>query len=88
LRQLPTDSALRRALNDGKPAWSPTDHLLADLWTLILMVGTKGKSAGQDHPVRAAMEAAAKAAALAQRLANLRADFNQRKRKYKRAFGR
>lgn len=85
---MPTDSALRRALNDGKPAWSATDHLLADLWTLTLTVGTGGKSTVEDHPVRAAMEAAAKAAALAERLAALRADFNRRKRKYLKAFGR
>jgi hypothetical protein len=54
IRQLPAESALVRALNGGRPQWTNTDHLIADLWTLW---------AKKDHPTRAETEAKARAEA-------------------------
>jgi hypothetical protein len=73
IRQLPAESALVRALNDGAPPWSTTDHLLADLWA----VWTK-----KDHPVRAEHETRARDTAKRSRVVTLRSTFNQRKRRY------
>lgn len=65
IRHLPRDSALVTAMNDNQPMWSPTDHLLADLWTLQVRVNSeKGAVADDfDHPARAEASAKAKAAA-------------------------
>lgn len=65
IRQLPRESALVSALNEGQPVWSSTEHLLADLWTLLVRANSeKGSSLADDfdHPVRAEMSARAKAA--------------------------
>jgi hypothetical protein len=62
-----------RALNKGRPHWTQTDHLLADLWS----VWTK-----QDHPVRAEMEAKARADAKRARVVELRSTFQKRKHAY------
>lgn len=78
IRHLPRDSALVIALN-GEPGWSRVEHLLADLWALLVRVNSeKGALADDfDHPVRAEMAAKAKAAAK-QTLKEL---FLQRKRR-------
>lgn len=83
LLKRPTSSLLR-ALNDGKPGWSPGDHLLADLWQLQVQVHSKDRASAPDHPVRAAMEARARRAAKNARRAELLAEFNRRKNKYRR----
>ncbi|WP_245839933.1 hypothetical protein [Mycobacterium aquaticum] len=76
------ESSLVRAINDGQPGWSPTDHLIADLWALLLRVNSNPNSPHPDHPVRAAMEEKARAAAHAARIAELKADYAKRKRAY------
>lgn len=48
VRQLSAKSGLVRALNEGLPPLSRTDHFVMDLWAFW---------AKQDHPVRAEMEA-------------------------------
>ena len=77
IKHLPHNSALVRALNDGRPGFSPEAHLLADLWAL--WVNSDPKKPPKDHPVRAAMEAKARAAALMARLSELKADYEKRK---------
>lgn len=78
IRYLPRDSALVIALN-GEPTWSRLEHLIADLWTLLVRVNSeKGSLADDfDHPVRAEMTAKAKAAAKR----SLKELFLQRKRR-------
>lgn len=73
VKHLPAEAALVRALNDGRPQWETTHHLLADLWALW---------AKQDHPVRAEMEAKAHTAAKLARVVELRTVFEKRKRTY------
>jgi hypothetical protein len=73
VEQLPTESALVRALNDDKPHWTVTDHLLADLWSLW---------AKQEHPRRAEMVAKEEAAAKRLRVAALKNRFQKLKRRY------
>lgn len=68
-----------RALNDGRPHWTVTDHLVADLWSLWSkhLLGV-----AQDHPKRAEMEAKARTAAKLARVVQLRTKFEKRKRTY------
>lgn len=68
IRYLPHDSALVTALNDGQPAWSSVEHLLADVWALLLKANSDPKKTPDkvDHPLRAAMTAKANAAKKAQ----------------------
>lgn len=73
VRQLSVKSGLVRALNGGRPQWTVTDHLLADLWSLW---------AKQDHPLRAEAEAKARTAAKLVRVNELRAVYETRKRTY------
>lgn len=73
VRHLPADAALVRALNGGRPHWTVTDHLIADLWALW---------AKQDHPKRAEMEEKARTAAKLARVVQLRTKFEKRKRTY------
>jgi hypothetical protein len=84
LRFLPHDAALTRALNDGQPGWSPTDHLLADLWVLVMKVAVAlGILRGvDDHPVRAKMQEKARLAEKLARVAELKATFAKRKNTY------
>ena len=44
-------------MNDGEPVWSITDHLLADLWALLVKAHSDPDKAREnvDHPARAAM---------------------------------
>lgn len=62
IRHLPADSALVRALCDGRPPWSTTDTLLADLWALTARANSEEGSLPDDfdHPLRAEMTAKAK----------------------------
>ena len=77
IRYLPRESALVTAMNDDEPMWSRTDHLLADLWAVLVKAHSDGKAADDlDHPARAAL--AAKAIAAAKQ--KLKAIFLQRKR--------
>lgn len=64
---------------NGEPGWSRIEHLLADLWALLVRVySEKGSLADDfDHPVRAEMTAKAKAAAKQ----SLKELFLQRKRR-------
>lgn len=47
------------ALNEGQPVWSSNEHLLADLWTLLVKANSDQKHIPDnfDHPIRAAMTA-------------------------------
>lgn len=85
IRHLPADSALARALNDNQTPWSTTDHLLADLWILILQVFTKSRHT--DHPVRIEQQAKARAAAQLAKVAGLRSLYQQRKRRRTKELG-
>lgn len=73
VRQLSVKSGLVRALNGGRPQWTPTEHLLADLWSLV---------AKQEHPTRAEMEAEARHLTKLARVVELRAKFEKKKRIY------
>ncbi|MGZ9830203.1 hypothetical protein ACXYTP_25145 [Tsukamurella ocularis] len=83
LRNLPSDASLVRALNDGRPGWTQTDHLLADLWQLTVQVNSKDPASAPDHPMRAAMEEKARTAAKAARLAELKGRFQHLKDRYR-----
>lgn len=63
VRYLPRESALVAAMNDGQPVWDSTDHLLADLWALLVRINSDPKkvSGDLDHPVREAMTRKARA---------------------------
>jgi hypothetical protein len=80
VRQLPVQSALVRSLNDGRPPWSVTDHLIADLWALAAKAHF-GDKVG-DHPMRAEMEAKARTNAKLAKVIELRTVFQNRKRAY------
>ena len=60
--------------------WSSTEHLLADVWALLLKVNSDPKKTPDklDHPVRAAMTAKAVAASKQQ----LKQRFLERKNAY------
>lgn len=62
VRQLPAESRLATALNDGLPVWGTTDHLLADLWALTARAHSEKDSLPEsfDHPARAEMTVKAK----------------------------
>lgn len=64
IRHLPHDSSVVTAINDGQPVWSSVEHLLADLWALLLKANSDPKKMTDnvDHPVRSAMTAKAVAA--------------------------
>ena len=44
-------------MNDGDPVWSSTEHLLADLWALLVKAHSDPSKTREnvDHPARAAM---------------------------------
>lgn len=83
VKQLPPESALSRALNDGQIPWGNLEHLIADHWALTREIhwGRKGHKP-VDHPTRVAREAKARASAKRSRLARLRSTFQNNKRKY------
>lgn len=60
---MPRDSALVTALNDGQPVWGSQEHLLADLWALLLRANSDPEKTPDalDHPLRAQMTAKATA---------------------------
>lgn len=76
-------SSFLRAVNDGQPGWSPTDHILADLWALTVQVNSGDKKNTPDHPVRTAMEAKARAARRAARQQELADRFRSLKARYR-----
>jgi hypothetical protein len=80
VRQLPVTSRAVEAI-DGRPGWTPTDHLLADLWSLIARAYSEKGSLPEDfdHPTRAEMIVKAIAAAKAE----LKAFYLKRKRAYR-----
>lgn len=59
IRQLPLRSQLVTALNGGRPKWTTIEHLLADIWAvLVKLLGNPDKVPENiDHPVRAEMAA-------------------------------
>lgn len=75
IRHLPAESAAVTAINGGDPAWGSTEHLLADLWALLVRVNSPAKAEPVDHPVRASMSAKARAKSKAK----LKATFLARK---------
>lgn len=82
VKHLPHDSATVTAINDGQPVWSSTDHLLADVWALLLKANSDPKKTPDklDHPVRAAMTAkavAVKKTQLKQRFLARKSDYAQ-----------
>jgi len=79
IRHLPRDSALVTARNGGQPMWSTIEHLLADIWALLVRAHAEKGSLPDDfdHPVRAEMTAQAKSAAKSA----LKSLFLQRKRR-------
>jgi len=81
IKHLPAEAALVRALNGGQPPLSRTEHLLSDVWVVLVNI-LNPKSRVKDHPVRAQIEAKAHTAAKEARVIELRAKFEQRKRRY------
>lgn len=81
VRELSADSALSRALNDGQPPWKLRDHLLADMWVVLVKIFNP-KSKVKDHPRRVAMEAKRRKAVKAARATDLRSTFEKRKTTY------
>ncbi len=87
VRELPVKSRLVTALNGGRPRWTDTEHLLADLWALLVRVNTPEDDAPAepvDHPIRAAMAAKE----LASSKAALREIYFKRKRERVNRYGR
>lgn len=80
--RLPFDSATARSINGDSPVWSVTDHLIADLWCLILQVNSEKGSPFVDQPRRVEMENAAFARDKESRLDALKASFRARKLAY------
>lgn len=68
------------AIHDGRPQWTPTDHLLADIWVMIARVNAEKGALPEDfdHPARVEM----KALALVRHKQELKREFEQRKRAY------
>lgn len=81
VRQLPPKSALVRALNGNRSQWSVAEHLLADLWVVLVRI-LNPKSRVKDHPRRAEMEAKAHLEAKRARVVELSSVFEKRKRAY------
>jgi hypothetical protein len=80
---LSAKSALARALNDGQPPWSNLEHLIADVWVVlvrILFALPRSRSRTEDHPRRVELEAKSRRAAKLARIADLRATYEKRKR--------
>lgn len=86
VRYLPRESALVAAMNDGQPVWDSTEHLLADLWALLVRINSDPKKAPSDldHPVREAMTKKARA----ESKAKLKKMFLERKNLYTNDSGR
>lgn len=81
MRQLSPDSSLVRALNGGRKPWGQVEHLLADMWVVLVRI-LNPKSEITDHPKRIEMEAKGRAEAKKARSARLREKFEKRKRAY------
>jgi hypothetical protein len=81
VRGLSIDSSLTRTLNGGRRPWGQVEHLIADLWVVLVKI-LNPKSRVNDHPTRAEFEAKAAAAAMHARVAELKKLFEKRKRTY------
>lgn len=81
MRHLSVDSSLSKALNGGRRPWGQIEHLLADLWVVLVRI-LNPKSRITDHPTRAEIQAKAHAAAKRARMRELRDLFEKRKRAY------
>ena len=81
VRQLSPDSSLVRELNGGRPPWGQLEHLMADVWVVLVRI-LNPKSEVSDHPRRIEMESKARAEAKQSKLARMRAKFERRKRTY------
>ncbi|MGE2714193.1 hypothetical protein ACQI4L_09060 [Mycolicibacterium litorale] len=81
VRQLSVDSALTRSLNGGRKPWGQLEHLIADVWVVLVKI-LNPKSRVSDHPTRAEMETKRHVAAKQARVAELRAKYEKRKRTY------
>ncbi len=82
LRHMPYDSALVRKMNGGRPGWGLTDHLLADLWRVIIQVNSQDPAKVDDHPVRAEMITQAALREKNERLGALKSRFRRLKSRY------
>lgn len=82
IRQLPVESALVRALNDGRVPWGNLEHLIADHWALTLQINSGERARFRDHPVRAEIQQKAHAEAKRARVIDLKAKFEKRKQRY------
>lgn len=80
IRGLSSRSLLVRVLNGGEP-FTLTDNLIADLWVSTTKANAKDPKKIKDHPVRAEMQAKAVARARSERAAQLRAEYEERKRR-------
>lgn len=80
--QLPYDSATARSQNGDRPVWSVQDHLLADLWSLIVAVNSEKGSPVVEQPRRAEMEMLAHFRDKESRLDALRASYRAKKQGY------
>lgn len=74
-------------MNGGRPGWSITDHLLADVWRLLVQVNSDDPKKVDDHPVRAEMIERAEAAEKSERRGALMARWRQLKSKYGNRIG-
>jgi hypothetical protein len=66
----------------GRPGWSTTDHLLADLWRVTVQAHSEDPQKVGDHPVRAEMIAAAAIREKSERLSGLKSRFKNLKHLY------
>lgn len=80
--RLPYDSATARSQNGDRPVWSVQDHLIADLWSLIVGVNSEKGSPYVEQPRRAEMEMAAHVRDKETRVDQLRANFRAKKLAY------
>lgn len=80
--RLPYDSATARSQNGDRPVWSVTDHLIADLWSLIVGVNSEKGSPYVEQPRRAEMEMAAHMRDKESRIDALRATYRAKKIAY------
>lgn len=81
VRQLSPDSSLVRELNGGRKPWGQVEHLIADVWVVLVKI-MNPKGDVKDHPRRVEMEAKSRSEAKQTKRARMRAKFEKRKRAY------
>lgn len=82
ISQLPYDSATARSQNGGIPVWGPAEHLIADLWSLIVGVNSEKGSPYVEQPRRAEMEMLAHIRDKESRIDRLKAVWRAKKQQY------